>query len=316
MERTTLAGAGPLAALVFVSAIWGAMYVQVKDAVGLYPAFSFLTLRFAIAAVALAGVCTFLGRGRSRVAGRDVGAGVLLGGVLAAGFALHVLGLAGTSATTAGFVTALLVPLTPIWAAVVLREHPGVAVLLGVAAATVGVVLVSGVPVGVDGPTILLMGGAAAFSLHVVLTRRFALDSDAIALTTLQTFVAALVLGSVALVQEPVRVPSGNLVWLALVVSGLGGTALAFGLQTWAERRVSASQTAVVLTLEPVFAAAFGYALAGDRLGATGVIGCSSILVAMLASICQPPPKRSSATCQQLVSVTSHRYPCSCSPRR
>ena len=56
------------------------------------------------------------------------------------------------------------------------------------------------------------------------------------------------------------------MVWLALVVSGLGGTALAFGLQTWAQRRVSASQTAVVLTLEPVFAAAFGYALAGDRL--------------------------------------------------
>jgi drug/metabolite transporter (DMT)-like permease len=315
MERTTLAGAGPLAALVLVSAIWGAMYVQVKDAVGLYPAFSFLTLRFAIAAVALAALGAFL-RGRSRIAGRDVAAGVLLGGVLAAGFALHVLGLAATSATTAGFVTALLVPLTPIWAAVVLREHPGLAVLLGVAAATVGVGLVSGGPVGADGPTILLMGGAAAFSLHVVLTRRFALDSDAVALTTLQTFVAALVLGSVALVHEPVRVPSGNLVWLALVVSGLGGTALAFGLQTWAQRRVSASQTAVVLTLEPVFAAAFGYALAGDRLGATGVIGCSSILVAMLASICRQPTKRSSARCQRLVSVTSHRYPCSCSPRR
>jgi Tol biopolymer transport system component/drug/metabolite transporter (DMT)-like permease len=274
-----------LAALVCVSAIWGTTYVQVKDAVRLYPAFSFLALRFGIAVLAFVGLAAVLGARRRRVDRRDVGAGVLLGGVLAAGFALHVLGRARTSATTAGFVTGLLVPLTPIWAALVLRERAGRRVWFSVAIATAGAVLVSGGYVGSPAPSLLLFGGAVAFSLHIVLTRRFAVRSDPVALTTVQMLVAALALGAVAFVLEPVRVPSGDRVWAAIVVSALGGTALAFALQTWAQRRVSASKTAVVLTLEPVFCAAFGYALAGDRLGPLGVVGCVAILVAMFTSI-------------------------------
>jgi drug/metabolite transporter (DMT)-like permease len=286
VERTTRIGtSGPLAGLVCVSAIWGATYAEVKQAVSLYPAFSFLALRFGVAALALAGLAAALGARRRYLDLRTGGASLLLGTVLAAGFALHVLGLGGTSATTAGFVTGLLVPLTPVWAIVVLGERAGRAVWIPAALATAGVAAVAGGGVGAVGPSLLLAGGAAAFSLHIVLTRRFALDCPAFALTTLQLFVAALALVGVAFVHDPVGVPSDTRVWVALVVSGLGGTALAFALQTWAERRVTASQTAIVLTLEPVFAAAFGYALAGDRLSGVGIAGCISILVAMLASL-------------------------------
>jgi drug/metabolite transporter (DMT)-like permease len=283
-----------MAGLVLVRAIWGATYVQVKGAVGLYPAFSFLAIRFGVAAFALAGFAAAIGARRSRFGLRDSGASLLLGTVLATGFALHVLGLGGTSATTAGFVTGLLVPLTPIWAAIVLGERAGLTVWLSVALATIGVAAVAGGRVGSLGPSLLLTGGAAAFSLHIVLTRRFALRCPALSLTTLQLCVAALALVGVALVREPIRVPSDTRVWLALVVSGVGGTALAFALQTWAERRVTASRTALVLTLEPVFAAGFGYAFAGDRLSGAGIAGCVAILMAMLASL--PSTGRRSST--------------------
>ena len=45
---------GPLLALVGVTAIWGVTFVQVQDALALYPLFAFLSVRFAISTVALA----------------------------------------------------------------------------------------------------------------------------------------------------------------------------------------------------------------------------------------------------------------------
>ena len=65
--------------------------------------------------------------------------------------------------------------------------------------------------------------------------------------------------------------PHGWTVWGALLVTGVFASALAFLVQTWAQRRTSATRTALVFTLEPVWAALFGFALAGDRLGALGV---------------------------------------------
>ena len=69
--------------------------------------------------------------------------------------------------------------------------------------------------------------------------------------------------------------PHGWTVWSALLVTGVFASALAFLVQTWAQRITTATQTALVFTLEPVFAAIFGYWLAGDRLGAAGWAGCA-----------------------------------------
>jgi drug/metabolite transporter (DMT)-like permease len=78
-----------LLALVAVTAVWGITFIQVKDAVELYPLFAFLAVRFAIAALVLAG---FAAR-RVRSLGRDgVVAGAALGGLLATGHALQTAG--------------------------------------------------------------------------------------------------------------------------------------------------------------------------------------------------------------------------------
>jgi hypothetical protein len=44
----------PLLLLVGVTAIWGVTFVQVQDALALYPLFAFLAVRFAISTVVLA----------------------------------------------------------------------------------------------------------------------------------------------------------------------------------------------------------------------------------------------------------------------
>jgi drug/metabolite transporter (DMT)-like permease len=79
-------------------------------------------------------------------------------------------------------------------------------------------------------------------------------------------------------------VPHGWTVWGALLVTGIFASAFAFLVQTWAQRELSATRTALVFAAEPVFAGLFGFLLAGDRLGALGWAGCGLILAGIVVS--------------------------------
>src|SRR5438309_7822471 len=86
-----------LLALIAVTAVWGVTFVQVKDAVAVYPLFAFLAMRFAIASATLA----LPGARRARSLGRrGFGAGVVLGALLAAGYALQTAGLQRTTVSS------------------------------------------------------------------------------------------------------------------------------------------------------------------------------------------------------------------------
>lgn len=89
---------------------------------------------------------------------------------------------------------------------------------------------------------------------------------------------------AIAIARSELSVPHGWTVWGALVVTGIFASALALVIQTWAQKRTSATRTALAFAAEPVFAAFFGYLLAGDRLGAVGWSGCALILAGIVIS--------------------------------
>ena len=267
----------PLLVLLAVTAVWGVTFVQVKDAVAIYPLFAFLALRFGIATLALA----VPGAGRLRTLGRPGwAAAVFTGLLLAAGYTLQTAGLDRTTVSSAGFITGMYVVLTPLLALAHFRLRAARAAWAGVALATAGLALLSGVDAGSPGGDLLVLAGAAVYSLQIVLMERFAPLYDAVAFTLVEMLAAFVALGVLAI---PVyEVPRGRTVWAALLVTGVFASALAFLAQTWAQRRTSATRTAVVFTLEPAWAALFGYTLAGDRLGALGWIGCIVIMGGIL----------------------------------
>ena len=78
--------------------------------------------------------------------------------------------------------------------------------------------------------------------------------------------------------------PRGWTVWSALLVTGIFASALGFLVQTWAQRQISASRTAIAFAMEPVFAGIFGFWLAGDRLGVVGWGGCALIMAGILVA--------------------------------
>ncbi len=264
-------------ALVAVTAIWGVTFVQVKDAVAIYPVLPFLALRFGIASLTLAGPAA----PRLRTLGRSgIGAATLAGGLLAGGYTFQTLGLERTSVSSAGFVTGMYVVLTPLLAFTCFRLHVARGAWAGVALATLGLALLAGVRGGGVEGDLLVLAGAAVYSLQIVLMERYAPRYDALAFTLVEMLAA---FGGLLVLAAPtLAVPHGWTVWGALLVTGIFASALGFLVQTWAQTRTTAARTALVFTLEPVWAAIFGYSLAGDRLTAASWLGCVAIMAGIL----------------------------------
>src|SRR3954452_24232893 len=235
-----------LAALIAVTAVWGVTFVQVKDAVALYPLFAFLAVRFAIATGALA--VPALTRVRS-LGRKGASGGVLLGLLLAAGYALQTAGLERTTVSSTGFITGMYVVLTPLLALALFGMRTGAAAWVGVALATVGLALLAGVHAGSVGGDLLVLAGAAVYSLQIVLMERYAPRYDAIAFTLVEMLTSFAGLLAIALALGEIGVPHGWTVWGALLVTGVFASALAFLAQTWAQRRTTATQTALAFSL-------------------------------------------------------------------
>jgi drug/metabolite transporter (DMT)-like permease len=268
-----------LVALIAVTAVWGITFVQVKDAIKVYPLLAFLAVRFVLATATLAAPAAL----RVRSLGRGgIGAASGLGLLLALGYVMQTAGLARTTVSTTGFITGMYVVLTPLIALAIFRTRIGIAAWLGVAVSVAGLAMLSGIHAGSVSGDVLVLAASAVYSLQIVLMERFAPRYDALAFTLVEMAAAAVGLLIVAAAHGDLGVPRGATVWGALVVTAVFASALGFLVQTWAQRRTSATRTALAFAMEPVFTAIFGYTLAGDRLGAVGWGGCVAIFAGIL----------------------------------
>lgn len=268
-------------ALVCVAALWGGTFVMVKNAVESYPLYAFLTLRFAIAVVAFAVIFPASLR-LMRL--ETVGVGLLAGSFLTAGYVFQTWGLQGTSASKAAFITGMFVVITPALQALLLRRIPRRTTVLGVVLAVVGLWLLSGGGGGgwTVGDTRVLLC-AVAYSAHMIVLGGIGHHHDVRPLTLVQLTTVALVCGAVALATEPLALPSEGSVWFALLITGVFASAVAFGVQTYAQRFLSPTKTALILITEPAFGGIFGW-FAGERLGLGGAVGSALILTGMVAA--------------------------------
>jgi drug/metabolite transporter (DMT)-like permease len=285
----------PLLAVIAVTAVWGVTFVQVKDAVAIYPLFAFLAVRYGIATGALA----LAGGLRVRTLGAPgLAAGGLLGLLLGLGIGLQTAGLERTTVSSTGFITGLYVVLTPLFGLALFRTSVATEVWLGVVLALVGLAMLSGVHVGSTGGNLLVLASTAAQALQIVMVERYASRYDAIALTLVQMATCLAGFLVVALALGQLEVPHGRTVWGALLVTGVFASALAYLIQVWAQRRLSAARIAIVFSLETVFAGIFGYWLSGDRLGWLGWGGCAVILAGIV--VAEPS---AAATLRRLVNL-------------
>jgi len=261
--------------LLGVTAVWGWTFVVVQDAISVYGVMPFLAARFLLAACALV---PFTLR---RITRRTLVAGAGVGLVLAMGYLFQTLGLLYTTPTNSGLITGMFVVFAPLSDRLLFGVRIPRPVLVAVVLSFAGMVLLAGGnPDGVNFGDLLTLICAAALGLQIALLSRYAAGHDSLGFASVETSVMALLFAAVWILSGDVSFPPRS-VWMALIVTGLLASAAAFWAQTFVQQRLPAARAAVILTMEPVFAALFGYWLAGDRLDAVQIAGAVLILSAL-----------------------------------
>jgi drug/metabolite transporter (DMT)-like permease len=269
----------PLLLLVLVTAIWGVTFVQVQDAIAIYPLFAFLAVRFAISAAVLA---PFAWQPLRALPKNGLVAGLGVGVLLAAAYGFQTAGLDRTTVASTGFITGLYVVFTPLLALWLFGTHVPAVVWVGVACAVVGLLLLNGAPGGSGIGNGLVLANALLQSLQIASMERFAPRYDPRALTFLQMTSSCFGFVVLAVALGQLEVPRGTTVWAALLVTGIFAGALGYLIATWVQARTTAARAALVFTLEAPFAAFFGVLLADESLGWMGWTGCAVMLAGIL----------------------------------
>jgi drug/metabolite transporter (DMT)-like permease len=264
--------------LLLVALIWGATFVMVKEAVSQIGVFTFLALRFLLAAFVLALI--FWPRLRAS-SPREFLAGALVGLFLFGGYALQTIGLKYTSVSKTGFITGLSVVVVPLLSTLLFRQKQNLTALVGVLLATTGLGLLTLRGLSMAQGDLWVLGGAVAFALQIVALGRFAPQMETGSLATIQVATVALLSAPLAWAMEGSLPQMSEQLWFAILFTGIMATSLAFLVQSKAQRFTSPTHTALIFATEPVFAAIFGYLLLQERLGSREILGCALILAGM-----------------------------------
>ncbi len=274
------------ALLLLIVAVWGWTFVLVKDAVQSYGVLPFLAVRFAIGATC---VGLFAARRASR---RTLGAGALIGTILALAFLLQTSGLQHSTATSTAVITGLFIIFAPLANRLLFGVRTNSVLWGAICISLIGLTLLTGAaPTGPASGDLLALGGAACFGLHVALLDRYSKQHQAGVLVLGQLLGATSIFASAWLVAQPPTWPPPH-VWPALLITGVVATAAAYFVQTYVQQRLSAVETAMIILTEPLFAAIFGYALHGDRLNHFQILGAILMVSAVFATELYPLVRR------------------------
>jgi drug/metabolite transporter (DMT)-like permease len=268
-------------ALVGVTVIWGATFVLVKNALADVSTILFLAMRFGLAAAVLALVY------RKSLRRDGVGPGVAAGCLLFVAYYFQTKGLELTTPSKSAFLTGLSIPMVPLASSLVYKIRPRLFEAAGVAIATLGMALMT-MPeagFGMNRGDLLSILCAIAFAMHIVLVSHYTPMIGFETVAVVQVAMAALLGAIFFKVAEPSRFPSGagvSGVALAVVVTGLLATAVAFTTMAWAQQYTTATRSALIFALEPVVAWLTSYVLFRETLSFRGQAGAGLILAGVL----------------------------------
>jgi len=270
-------------ALVLVAFFWGTTFTVVKQALQDILPFGFLFLRFSLATLIIIPMIWSTGRFRSL----PWKPGILAGAFLTLGYTAQTVGLQYTTASKSAFITGLAVVMVPIFVAVFEQKWLSKRSVIAVVIAVIGLYLLTSPGTRAfnrgDAWTVLC---AVGFALHVVVLDYYTRRVDYFGLFFLQIAVVAFLSGAIIPFEgAPGFSLSGQLTGNAIfgiVVTAVFATAIAFFLQNWAQQTTTATRTALIFTLEPVFAALTAYVVLTERLGLYGILGGVLILTAII----------------------------------
>lgn len=267
-------------ALILTTAFWGSTFFLIKDLLTSMTTLSFLGVRFVIAG-ALSAMIFYP---RLKRANRKVWQHAFsLGAVYSAAQVLQTKGLETADASVVGFITGLYVVITPLLVWLLFKEKIKPVNLAAALVAMAGLMVLSLDGFSIGFGELLTLAGAALFALHIVLTARWAAKDDPITLAAIQ-LIAIGVFCFLAALPFGVQLPQDARQWTVLLYTVVFAAIGALIMQTWAQKHLRPTKAAVVMTMEPVFAAAFAVFFGGEDATLRMIIGGTLVVAAMLAT--------------------------------
>jgi drug/metabolite transporter (DMT)-like permease len=295
--------------LLAVVLVWGATFALVKAALVETTPMMFNLIRMVLAFAILVAVNWKSLRGLTRT---DLKLGAAAGLFLGLGYQFQTSGLNHTTASKAAFITGLVVVIVPLLGRLHGVSLPGTLkpsfdTYAGALLAFVGLVLLTTPPgsgaalfSGIGLGEWLCLGCAVAFAAHLLTLARAAPRVSARRLGTLQIgFAALVILATLPLGGKP-HVHGTAGLWVAITVTAVLATAAAFTIQSWAQQHMPASHTALIFTLEPVFAWLTAFLFFGEQLGHRALLGAGLILCGIVLAEVRPTSRGKS----QLLPIT------------
>ena len=260
----------------------------VKDALRDVSPLLFNLLRMIIATAVLAAIYH---RDLFRLKRSYLAGGAIVGLCLAAGYSFQTAGLARTTPAKSAFITGLIVVIVPLLCAIPLlrpatMRRPSLSAYGGALMAFAGILLLTtpshtpwmALLVSINTGDLLTLLCALGFALHVVALAHISPRLPLGTLAVLQLAFCTLIMAALLPAFEHPRLDLSPRLVIALLITGVLATAVAFTVQSWAQQRLSATQTALILALEPVFAFLTSYLFYGERLSIRASLGASLIL--------------------------------------
>ncbi|MCK5914051.1 MAG: DMT family transporter [Desulfuromusa sp.] len=279
--------------LLLTATIWGFAFVAQRVGMDYIGPFTYNAIRFAIGSLSLLPLIILLQK-RQPATGAEqksqstqktvLFGGILAGGTLFIGASLQQAGLVYTTAGKAGFITGLYVVIVPLlglfW-----RQRPRIGTWMGAVLAAIGLYFLSiNEEFSISLGDLLVLLSAFFWAGHVLLIGWLAPRTNSLKLASAQFAICALLSLLTALAIETITIAS---IWEAIIpilYGGIGSVGIAYTLQVIAQRDAHPAHSAIILSLEGLFAAIGGWLLLGELLSMRSLLGCALMLAGMLFS--------------------------------
>lgn len=278
--------------LLLTSALWGFAFVAQLQGMEFVGPYLYNGVRFAIGSLSLIPLIFFMKSKREK-SGKKLSnmnkkrifiAGLIAGIILFAGASLQQVGLQYTTAGKAGFITGLYVVLVPLLG-ILLKHKTGLPTWIGAVIAVVGLYLISVNEAGTIGRgDLLVLFSSIGFACHVLLIDHYSKKIEPVLLASIQFAWCSIFSMATAIFSEPIVLGSILQSTLPILYGGIGSVGIAYTLQIVAQRDAPPAHSAIIMSLESVFAVVGGVLFLSEGMSLRGMVGCGLMLTGMILS--------------------------------
>ncbi len=289
--------------LLLTAAIWGLAFVAQKVGAEHVGAFTYNGIRFALGSISLIPLILFLNKkkGENEKTKNDdrdslkltVKAGIIAGCALFIATSLQQMGVMGTTAGKAGFITGLYMVIVPILG-LFLKQKVNNSTWIGIVIAIIGLYLLSiNEDFSISNGDLLVLIGSVGWAIHILLIDNFTKKIDPLKLSSVQFATCSILSLVMAIIFEDINMVGISGAMVSILYGGLLSVGVAYTLQVVAQKNAKPSHAAILLSMESVFGALGGAMFLGERIGARGLVGCILIFIAIIISQLKPSEKGS-----------------------